>query len=101
MFFRLSRLFKAAGRDALVLWYACRDPVTPGLVKLSALLLAFYVVSPIDLVSDFLPVLGWMDDVTLLAIGIPAILKLMPQRALQDAHSATDRLLSRWRLGRR
>ncbi|WP_334188880.1 YkvA family protein [Noviherbaspirillum sp.] len=101
MFLRLSRLFRAAGRDAVVLWFACRNPLTPGSVKLSALLLALYVISPVDLLSDLLPVLGWMDDVTLLAIGIPAILKLMPQPALRDAHSDADRLMSRWALWRR
>ncbi|HEV2611972.1 MAG TPA: DUF1232 domain-containing protein [Noviherbaspirillum sp.] len=101
MFLRLSRLFRAAGRDAVVLWFACRNPLTPGAVKLGALLLALYIISPVDLLSDLLPVLGWMDDVTLLAIGIPAILKLMPQPALRDAYSDADRLMSRWALWRR
>jgi uncharacterized membrane protein YkvA (DUF1232 family) len=96
MFFRLRRLLRTAGRDLVVLWYACRNPHTPGTVKLLSILLALYVVSPIDLVTDALPVLGWLDDATLLAIGIPAILKLMPQPALYESHGAADRFLSRW-----
>lgn len=96
MFFRLRRLIRAAGRDVVVLWYACRNPETPALVKLFSILLALYVVSPIDLIPDTLPILGWLDDATLLALGIPVLLKLMPQTTLQEAHGAADRLLSRW-----
>jgi uncharacterized membrane protein YkvA (DUF1232 family) len=98
MFFRLLRLLRTAGRDVLVLWYACRNPATPRFVKVGAFLLALYVLSPVDLISDLLPVLGWIDDVTLLALGIPALLKLAPQHALHQAYSATDGLLSRVRL---
>ncbi|KIF80458.1 YkvA family protein [Noviherbaspirillum autotrophicum] len=96
MFFRLRRLLRTAGRDLVVLWYAFRHPDTPGAVKLLSILLALYVFSPIDLVPDALPVLGWLDDATLLAIGIPAILKLMPQSPLLESYGAADRFLSRW-----
>lgn len=96
MFLRLRRLIRAAGRDVVVLWYACRNPKTPALVKLISILLALYVVSPIDLAPDTLPVLGWLDDATLLALGLPALLKLIPQAALQDAQGAANHLLSRW-----
>jgi uncharacterized membrane protein YkvA (DUF1232 family) len=96
MFSRLSRLIRATGRDALVLWYACRNPHVPGLLKLAAILLGIYTVSPIDLVPDTLPLLGWLDDATLLALFIPAILKFVPQGPLEEANAATDRLLSRW-----
>jgi uncharacterized membrane protein YkvA (DUF1232 family) len=96
MFSRLLRLFKATGREITVLWYACRNPATPPFVKLAAALLMMYVVSPIDLIPDALPILGWIDDVTLLAFGIPAILKLIPAPALTDARSSSERLLSRW-----
>lgn len=96
MFFRLGRLVRAAGRDIVVLWYACRNPRTPALVKLISIVLALYLISPVDLLPDTLPILGWLDDATLLALTIPALLKLAPQAALQDAHEAADRLLSRW-----
>jgi len=96
MFLRLSRLLKATGRDLIVLWYACRIPGTPVMVKLISILLAIYVFSPIDLIPDTLPILGWIDDATLLALCIPALLKLVPQPALLNAREATDRTLSRW-----
>ncbi len=99
MFLRLGRLFRAVGRDILVLWYACRNPATPFRLKLVAILLGLYVFSPIDVVPDWLVLLGLADDVTLLAIGIPLLLKFIPESALQEARMAADGLLSRMRFG--
>ncbi|HYD61097.1 MAG TPA: DUF1232 domain-containing protein [Noviherbaspirillum sp.] len=99
MFLRLGRLFRAVGRDILVLWYACRNPATPFRLKLVAILLGLYVFSPVDIVPDWLALLGLADDVTLLAIGIPLLLKFIPDSALQDARIAADGLLSRMRFG--
>jgi uncharacterized membrane protein YkvA (DUF1232 family) len=99
MFLRLGRLFRAVGRDILVLWYACRNPVTPFRLKLLAILLGLYVFSPIDLVPDWFAVFGLVDDVTLLALGIPVILKFVPETALHDARDAAEGLLSRMRFG--
>lgn len=98
MFFRLGRLVRAGGRNLLVLWYACRNPVTPLRLKLATLLLAVYLVSPVDLVPDWFMLLGWIDDVTLLALGIPAILRMAPASVLQDARAAAEGLLARLRL---
>lgn len=95
--FRLGRFIRAVGRDILVLWYACRNPATPLLVKIAALLIAAYVISPIDLVPDWFVLLGWTDDITLLALGIPALLRLVPEDVLREAHSAADGLLPRSR----
>jgi uncharacterized membrane protein YkvA (DUF1232 family) len=99
MFLRLGRLFRAVGRDILVLWYACRNPSTPFRLKLVAILIGLYVFSPIDVLPDWLAVLGFVDDVTLLAIGIPALLKFVPEGTLHNARMAADGLLSRMRFG--
>lgn len=99
LFFRLGRLLRVVGRDILVLWYACRNPSTPMLLRLAALLVAVYLFSPVDLIPDWLAILGWVDDVTLLAIGIPAILRHVPENALHEARTAADGLLSRFRFG--
>lgn len=96
MFLRLRRLFKTTGREIAMLWYTCRHPATPISIKLGALLLAIYVISPIDFIPDALPILGWIDDVTLLAFGIPALLKRAPAGAQHDAEIAAERFLSRW-----
>lgn len=95
MFLRLGRLLRAGGRDLLVLWYAWRNPATPLRLKLATLLLAVYLFSPIDLLPDWFALLGWIDDVTLLALGIPAILRLVPGTVLGDARAAADSALSR------
>lgn len=98
---RLRRIARLAGREAAVLWFACRNPATPLAVKLGAGLLAIYMLSPIDLVPDALPVLGWLDDATILAFGIPALLKLIPGGALAEARGASERFLSKWAFWRR
>ena len=99
MFLRLGRLFRAVGREILVLWFACRNPGTPFHLKLAAILMGLYVFSPIDILPDWLVLLGLTDDVALLALGIPVLLKLVPEHALRDAHGAADALLSRMRFG--
>jgi uncharacterized membrane protein YkvA (DUF1232 family) len=99
MFLRLTRLLRAVGREIVVLWYACRNPSTPLLLKLAALLLAVYVLSPVDLVPDWLAVLGWLDDVTLLALGIPVLLRFVPAPVLQQARAAAEALFARKPIG--
>lgn len=96
MFSRMLRLLRIAGHDVVVLWYACRNPATPALVKLGAVLLALYLISPVDLITDTLPLLGWVDDVTLLAFGVPVLLRLTPQPTLHAAFIAAERMLSKW-----
>ncbi|HVL77361.1 MAG TPA: DUF1232 domain-containing protein, partial [Noviherbaspirillum sp.] len=91
MLLRLGRLLRMTGRDIVVLWYACRSPAAPRTLKLAAVLIALYVLSPIDLVPDWLPLLGWADDVTLLALALPALLALFPPDALIDARAAAAR----------
>ncbi len=53
-------------RDAVTLWFACRDPATPWLPKALCWFTVAYALSPIDLIPDFIPVLGYLDDVLLL-----------------------------------
>jgi uncharacterized membrane protein YkvA (DUF1232 family) len=91
---------RAVGRDIVVLWYACRNPATPLHLKLLALLAALYVFSPLDLIPDWLALLGIADDITLLALGVPLLLKLVPHGALQQARGQAESVLSRMRFGR-
>lgn len=53
-------------RDSMTLWFAYRDPKTPLLVKLLCVCVVAYALSPIDLIPDFIPVLGYVDDALLL-----------------------------------
>ena len=59
---KLGRLWAMFRKELLLAWAVLRDPRAPRAAKLATVLAVLYVVSPIDLVSDFLPVLGWLDD---------------------------------------
>lgn len=101
MFLRLGRLARVCGRNALTLFHACRQPETPVSVKLATVLLAVYVISPVDLIPDILPIIGWIDDATLLGFAIPAILKMVPAPVIGDANIASERTLAKWQFWRR
>ena len=59
---KLGRLFTMFRKELLLAWALLRDPRAPKSAKLVIVLAGLYVISPIDLVSDFIPVLGWLDD---------------------------------------
>ena len=54
----------------IAVWIAARDPRTPWYAKLLAMAVAAYALSPIDLIPDFIPVLGYLDDPVILPLGI-------------------------------
>ncbi len=65
--------------------HAVRDPRTPLLAKLLLVFLLAYVISPIDLIPDFIPVLGLLDDMILVPAVISVVYLLLPETALADA----------------
>lgn len=73
---RLKQRAKQIKRDVYAVWFAARDPETPFMAKLLALLVAAYAISPIDLIPDFIPVLGYLDDLILVPLGIMLVLRL-------------------------
>lgn len=93
---RLRLLLKSVGREGLVLLYALRHPATPRRMKLAILGLLLYVVSPIDLVPDFLLVFGWADDAALILMGVPFLVRKLPARVVADCTEAAGRLLARF-----
>jgi uncharacterized membrane protein YkvA (DUF1232 family) len=96
----LGRLRKWAGavkNDVLTLWFCCRHPRTPLLVKLLAIAIAGYALSPIDLIPDFIPVLGYLDELILLPGAIFLVLKLVPP----DVRAECREQARRWREERR
>jgi uncharacterized membrane protein YkvA (DUF1232 family) len=80
----------------LALWKLFRHPDTPRAAKLVALLVLGYALSPIDLIPDFIPVLGLLDDVILLPLGIALAVKLTPRHLwlarVAEAEQGTDTL---------
>ena len=83
---------KRLKRDVLTLYCAARDLRTPLLARGLALLVVGYALSPIDLIPDFIPVLGMLDDVILVPIGIWLVIKLIPLEVLEDARVSAARL---------
>ena len=75
---RLRRLFKAVGREALMLWYALRNPATPVAIKIATVLLGVYLISPLDLITDAVPLLGWLDDGIVVFLLLRLSQKLLP-----------------------
>lgn len=70
-------------REGLMLWFACRDPRTPLWLKGLAFFVVAYALSPIDLVPDFIPVLGYLDEVVLLPVLIWCVVRLLPEPVAQ------------------
>ena len=79
MFGRLRRWARLIKRDALTLWYACRDPRTPLWLKLMTGVLVAYAFSPIDLIPDFIPIIGLLDDAIIVPLGVMLLLRLLPK----------------------
>lgn len=86
----LHRLRAAARRlkgELLALSLAARDPRTPWPARLLALLVLAYALSPLDLIPDFIPVLGQLDDLLLVPAGLWLALRLIPPPILADARA--------------
>ena len=71
-------------RDGVALWIAARDPRTPWYAKLLAAAVAAYALSPIDLIPDFIPVLGYIDDLIIVPVGILLVVKLVPPELMAE-----------------
>jgi uncharacterized membrane protein YkvA (DUF1232 family) len=76
-----ARLVK---RDAHAIYLAARDPRVPWYTKALALCVAGYALSPIDLIPDFVPVLGYLDDVIIVPLGIMLVIKLIPPEIMAE-----------------
>jgi uncharacterized membrane protein YkvA (DUF1232 family) len=81
--------------DILSIYFAARDPRTPWALRLLALAVAAYALSPIDLIPDFIPLLGYLDDLLLVPLGLWLVLRLLPPPVLADARQRAQALLER------
>ncbi|WP_223434289.1 MULTISPECIES: YkvA family protein [unclassified Pseudomonas] len=71
-------------RQTMVLWFCYQHPQTPWLPKWISVFVVAYALSPIDLIPDFIPVLGYLDDVIVLPLGILLAIRLMPAQVLKE-----------------
>jgi len=95
---RLTIWAQAIKRDVHALYLAGRDPRVPWYAKALAVVVAAYALSPIDLIPDFIPVLGYLDDLILLPLGILLVVRLIPPEILAEHRAAAAtlaRLVSR------
>ena len=98
---RLKTWAAALKRDALVLWFASRDARAPWYAKWLAVFIVAYALSPIDLSPDFIPIVGYLDEIILLPGAIWLVLKLMPRQVLLDARARAQVWLEARRPGPR
>lgn len=99
MFRLLKEKVKKLKQETVPIYYALFDRRTPLSAKLLAALTVTYLLSPIDLIPDFIPVLGLLDDLIIVPLLITATLKLIPQYVLDDIKSKIDskeRLPTKW-----
>ena len=82
-------------RDVLTVYFAARDPRAPFFARLLAMLVAAYALSPIDLIPDFVPILGYLDDLLIVPLGLLWVLRLMPADVLTDARARADAVLTK------
>jgi len=86
---------RALKRHALTVYFAARDPRTPILVRALALCIAAYAFSPIDLIPDFIPVLGYLDDLVLIPLGLALVVKLVPADVMESARVRAEAAVER------
>lgn len=78
---------RALKTEVHALLLACRDPRVPWPAKLVAALVVAYAASPIDLIPDFIPVLGYLDDLIILPLGIVLAIRMIPAEVMQDCRA--------------
>jgi uncharacterized membrane protein YkvA (DUF1232 family) len=81
---------KRIKRDAITLWFARRHPSTPWYAKALGAFVVAYALSPIDLIPDFIPVLGYLDDVILLPVLIWLTVRLLPANVLEESRRKAE-----------
>ena len=91
MWRRIKDWARAVRRDVHALWLAGRDPRVPWYAKAFALAIAAYALSPIDLIPDFVPILGYLDEVILLPPAILLAVRLVPPELMAEHRAAAAR----------
>ena len=80
--------------QVVTLWFCRKHPDTPWTAKLMAAVVVAYALSPIDLIPDFIPVLGYIDELFILPLGIYLTLRLVPDHVVNQARGQADAWLA-------
>ena len=86
---------KSLKRDIVALWFAARDPRVPWHAKTVAGTVAAYALSPIDLIPDFIPVLGYLDDLLIVPLGIMLAIRLVPVEVMVELRTEAAKRIER------
>lgn len=92
---RLKSWARAIRRDAHALFLAARDPRTPWALRLFAILVAAYALSPIDLIPDAIPVLGLLDEAIILPLAMLVLVRCMPPALLAEFRAEAEHAAAR------
>ncbi len=95
VFALLKAQAKRLKQQTLIVYFAARDPRTPFFVRALAVLVAAYALSPIDLIPDFIPVIGYLDDLLLVPLGLALVVRLIPPEVLESAQAQAEQAASR------
>jgi uncharacterized membrane protein YkvA (DUF1232 family) len=95
MFARLKQWANVLKRDVLALYLAARDPRVPWLPKALAVVSVAYALSPFDLIPDFIPVLGYLDELILLPLAIAGVVRLIDPAIMAEHRAAADAIAER------
>ena len=80
-------------REVFALYLACRDPRVPWYAKALAAAVVAYAFSPIDLIPDFIPVVGYLDELVLVPLGVLAVRAMIPAAVLAECRERAERAL--------
>lgn len=81
-------------KHTLALYFALRDPRTPWYAKALILLVVAYAFSPIDLIPDFIPVLGYLDDLIIVPLGVYLVIRMLPPQVMQECQAKAEQGLA-------
>jgi len=90
MFSRIKKWARRLNRDVHAIYLASRDPRVPWLAKVLAIAVAAYALSPIDLIPDFIPVFGYLDDLIIVPLGIWLVVRLIPEEVMAEYRAIAD-----------
>jgi uncharacterized membrane protein YkvA (DUF1232 family) len=92
---RLKAWARGIKRDVVTVYFAARDPQAPWGARILAGIVAAYALSPIDLIPDFIPVVGYLDDLLIVPLGLLLVIRLMPEEVLNNARAKADTMLAK------
>lgn len=81
---KLGALWWKFKKEIMMVWAMLRNPAAPGIAKLVALLAAVYIISPVDLLPDVIPILGWIDDGVVSILLFKLAFKLLPKEMYES-----------------